>query len=101
MPKCKLIGQLFAHRELSFYTKYHTPSDTFMLNIRLAPSPSLNCTKTRKHQKVGRVHINSTIAIGPMPVIMLAIQVSPEPDSEKSIANLHLFKAEPSPLINI
>ena len=40
-----------------------------MLNIRLAPIPPLNYTKTRKHQKRGRVHTNTTTAIGPMPVM--------------------------------
>ena len=40
-----------------------------MLNTRLAPIPSLNNTKTRKYQKLGRVHTNTTTAIGPMPVI--------------------------------
>ena len=47
--RCQNVNSC-AHRELSFYTKYQTLSDKFMLNIRLAPIPSLNYTKTRKHQ---------------------------------------------------
>ena len=37
-----------------------------MLNTRLAPIPTLNYIRTRKHQKLGRVHTNT---IGYMLVI--------------------------------
>ena len=55
-----------------------------MLNIRLVPSPSLNYTKTRKHQKLGRVHTNATTDVGPMPVIMLHLSAQSQTQRKHS-----------------